>query len=369
MPKAMKVIHFVAAIDRSLGGVSAYMQLLAKELGKLTDLTVATMPSPSPLPLENCRVAYLPRPLGRIIDFRRQWIRLLRRERPDVVHINGIWMLHTWVAQREAQSMGIRTFVTPHGMLDPWVLRRHRPLKLAALALYQRRALHRAEALVATARREEANILRLGYNANVRMVPTGIDVGSIAMRDNWHKSGTILFLALLRPNKGAELLIEAAAMMGDALRGCKIVIAGEGDADYTAGLKAMAACSGLACQVCFVGGVYGDDKWRLLRQADVLALPTLSENFGIVVAEALACGTPAITTKGAPWADLADRGCGWWIDRSAENLAAALREALSLSPADRERMGRAGRRLVEEKYSAESAAKALMEIYRNKEQR
>lgn len=365
----LKVIHFVAAIDRSLGGVSAYMQLLAKELGKLTDLTVATMPSPSPLPLENCRVAYLPRPLGRIIDFRRQWIRLLRRERPDVVHINGIWMLHTWVAQREAQRMGIRTFVTPHGMLEPWILSRHRLRKRAALLLYQGRALRRASGLVATAESERANLMRLGYNGQVSMIPNGIDVSGIAMRADWRKGGTILFLSRIHPKKGAELLIEAAAMMGDALRGCKIVIAGEGDADYTAGLKAMAAGSGLACRVCFVGGVYGEDKWRLLRQADVLALPTLSENFGIVVAEALACGTPVITTKGAPWGDLTARGCGWWIDRSAENLAVALKQALGLTAADRERMGRAGRRLVEEKYSAESAAKALMEIYRNKEQR
>lgn len=365
----LKVIHFVAAIDRSLGGVSAYVQLLAKELGRLTELIVATRPTANPLHLENCRVVCLPLPLGQIMEFRRQWIRLLKRERPDVVHINGIWMLHTWIAQREAQRMGIRTFVTPHGMLEPWILNRHRLRKQAALKLYQASALRQADGLVATAESERAQLLRLGFNERVSTIPNGIDARGISLRTNWAGRGQVLFLSRIHPKKGIELLIEAAAMMGDALRGYTVTVAGEGDAAYVSGLKARAAESGLRCTFNFVGGVYGDDKWRLLREADVFALPTLSENFGIVVAEALACGTPVITTKGAPWADLTARGCGWWIDRSAENLAAALREALSLSPADRERMGRAGRRLVEEKYSAESAAKALMEIYRNKEQR
>ena len=363
MQQQLKVIHFVAAIDRSLGGVSAYVQLLAKELGRLTDLIIATRPTANPLPMENCRVVYLPLPLGQIMEFRRQWTRLLRQERPDVVHVNGIWMLHTWIAQREAQRMGIRTFVMPHGMLEPWILGRHRLRKRAALMLYQGRALRQADGLVATAESEKAQLLRLGFNHSVSTIPNGIDARAISLRTDWGARGRVLFLSRIHPKKGIELLMEAAAMMGDALRGCTITIAGEGDAAYVSELKARAAASGLCCTFNFVGGVYGDDKWRLLREADVFALPTLSENFGIVVAEALACGTPVITTKGAPWADLTARGCGWWIDRSAETLAAALKQALGLTAAERERMGRAGRRLVEEKYSAESAAKALMEIY------
>ena len=83
----MKVIHFVTAIDRSLGGVSMYMQLLAKDLGKLVDLLVVTRKTGNPLRLENCRVAYLPLPTSEILKFRRQWIRILEDERPDVVQI------------------------------------------------------------------------------------------------------------------------------------------------------------------------------------------------------------------------------------------------------------------------------------------
>lgn len=367
MQQQLKVIHFVAAIDRSLGGVSAYVQLLAKELGRLTQLIVATRPTANPLSMENCRVVYLPLPLGRIMDFRRQWIQLLRQERPDVVHINGIWMLHTWIAQREAQRMGIRTFVMPHGMLEPWILARHRLRKQAALMLYQGRALRQADGLVATAESEKAQLLRLGFNDEVSTIPNGIDARAISLRTDWGARGRVLFLSRIHPKKGIELLMKAATMMGDALRGCTITIAGEGDAAYVDGLKARAAASGLGGMFSFVGGVYGEDKWRLLREADVFVLPTLSENFGIVVAEALACGTPVITTKGAPWADLTARGCGWWIDRSAENLAAALKQALALTAAERERMGRAGRRLVEEKYSAEKMARSIYELYQNQE--
>ena len=359
----MKVIHFVAAIDRSLGGVSVYMQLLAKELGRLADLTVVTCMTVNPLHLENCRVVYLPLPLGAVFKFRRQWIRILETERPDIVHINGIWMLQTWIAQREALRMGIKTLITPHGMLEPWILDRHRMKKRIALVLFQARALREAAALVATADSERANIRRLGYNANVELVTIGIDVDTVALKTSWKSKCKILFMSRVNVKKGVELLIDAVSALGRELNGYEVVIAGEGDADYIEALKDKVAEAGLDGMIRFVGGVYGEEKWKMLRDADVLVLPTFSENFGIVVAEALACGTPVITTKGAPWRDLVEWDCGWWIERSVGCLADALRVFLTLTDDERERMGRNGRRLVETKYSSRRMADEMFRLY------
>ncbi len=358
----MKVIHFVAAIDRSLGGVSIYMQLLAKELGKLVDLHVVTHGSSNPVKIENATVHYVDSSL--LGGMKRGFMALLDGIRPDVVHVNGCWMPQCALAQRWAQHMGCKVVLTPHGMLEPWIIKRHYyTRKLPALWLYQKKALREAEALVATAESEKGNILKLGYNPNVCVIANGIDVDAVKMRTSWKRTRRIVFLSRVHVKKGIEMLIEAVAKLGNELKTYEVIVAGEGEAGYVEALKDKVAAAGTGDMVRFVGGVYGEDKWNLLRSADVLVLPTFSENFGIVVAEALACGTPVITTKGAPWRDLVEWDCGWWIERSVGCLADALRVFLTLTDDERERMGRNGRRLVETKYSSRRMADEMFRLY------
>jgi glycosyltransferase involved in cell wall biosynthesis len=92
-------------------------------------------------------------------------------------------------------------------------------------------------------------------------------------------------------------------------------------------------------------------------------LPSFTENFGVAAAEALACGVPVVTTKGAPWEEPRTRQCGWWIDIGVEPLAAALREATSLSDQERHEMGQRGRHLVEEKYSWPQIGRDMLSVY------
>lgn len=183
----MKIIHFITAIDRSLGGVSMYIQLLAKELGKKSNLIIVTRPTANPLPIENAKIIYLPLPLKEIRNFKNQWIKILEEEKPDVVHINGIWMIQTWIIQKEALKKNIKTYITPHGMLEPWIINRHYLKKKLALTLFQKKALQKAIALVATAKSEKKNILKLKYNNNVFVIPNGIDIESIKIKTNWDK--------------------------------------------------------------------------------------------------------------------------------------------------------------------------------------
>ena len=112
--------------------------------------------------------------------------------------------------------------------------------------------------------------------------------------------------------------------------GWRMIVSGPDECGHTEQVKRAVAAAGLSEEFSFTPPAYGARKEELYANADLFVLPTFSENFGIVIAEALAAGVPVITTKGTPWEDLRTRQCGWWIDIGVEPLAAALREAISL---------------------------------------
>jgi glycosyltransferase involved in cell wall biosynthesis len=115
----------------------------------------------------------------------------------------------------------------------------------------------------------------------------------------------------------------------------------------------------------FVGPIFGKRKWALYKDADLFVLPTHSENFGIVVPESLASGTPVITTYGTPWRELNEEKCGWWIPIGKDSLVTALRSFLLKTPEELKEMGQRGRKLVEDKYSSEKVAKQFLAMYEN----
>lgn len=359
----MKIIHYIPSIDRTSGGTTTYLQLLAKELGRLTELHIVSHESGNSVELENCQVHYIA-PLIRFHEMKREWKCLLDKIRPDIVHVNCCWMPQCALTQKWAQQAGYKVVLTPHGMLEPWIMKRHYwTKKVPALLLYQKSAVKNADYLHATAKSEKENLLKLGYNSRVAVISNGIDVESIALKQNWERNKQILFLSRIHVKKGIEFLLKAVAALRKEMNGYTVRIVGEGEQTYINQLKEKAKERGVDSMIDFCGGVYGEQKWKMFREADVFVLPTYSENFGIVVAEALASGTPVITTKGTPWQELETYHCGWWTEIGTQPLVDALNGFLSLDEQELETMGRNGRRLVEEKYSANGMAKAMMNLY------
>ena len=360
----MKIIHYIPSIDRTAGGTSTYMQVLAKGLGELAEVHIITHASENPLAMENCMVHYVPEYNPFKGTWRKKVAEMMEEVMPDIVHVNCCWMPACAAVQRIAQKHGYKVVLTPHGMLEPWIIKRHYwTRKVPALLLYQKAAVQKADCIQSTAESERDNLLKLGYNSNIKVVKLGIDADGIEMKKSWKKTRQILFLSRVHVKKGINFLIEAAAVLRSELQGYKILVAGEGDADYVAEMKRMIADNGLQDIVQLVGGVYGDEKWRLFQTSDFFVLPTHSENFGLAIAESLASGTPVITTVGTPWNDLNDTNSGAWIEIGTQPLVEALRRFLALSDEELEAMGRNGRKLIEEKYSAHVMAKEMMEVY------
>lgn len=361
----MKVIHYIPSIDRASGGTTAYMQLLTKELGGLVELHVVSHTSENPVLMDNCEVYFMPE-IRNFMEIKRQWRILLTQLQPDVVHVNCCWMPACAFIQKWAQILGYKVVLTPHGMLEPWIMARHYWLKkVPALLLYQKAAVVKADMLHATAESEKENLLKLGYNDRIKIIANGIDVENIKMKPSWKRNKEILFLSRVHVKKGIHFLLEAVAQLKEQFEEYVIRIAGEGDATYIEELKQLAARLDISQLIIFEGGVYGNRKWELFRQADLFILPTHSENFGIVVAEALASGTPVITTMGTPWNELESQHCGWWTEIGTEATVQALRNFLFLTEDELQVMGHNGRKLVEEKYSIHKVAEEFVKMYKS----
>lgn len=359
----MRIIHYISSLDRAAGGTAAYMQLLAKELGKLVELHIITFNTKDPLPLENCEIHEVTYFSKRKL-MKKECEELLNKLHPDIVHLNYSWMPGCSYMNSVAKKLGYPTVLTPHGMLEPWILNRHYwTKKLPALLLYEKKVIKQANIIHSTAESEKENLMRLGYNKNIHVIANGIDIDRIDIKKDWKLHKKILFLSRVHVKKGLNYLIEAVSVLKEEMNGYEVIIAGEGDDNYIEELKTLARNKGVETIVNFIGSIYGDKKWHLYQDADIFILPTHSENFGIVVAESLACGTPVITTDGTPWNELVSYKCGWYTHVGTEATIEALRAAIHTTDQEREQMGRNGRKLVEEKYSVKIIAEEMVKMY------
>jgi glycosyltransferase involved in cell wall biosynthesis len=357
----MKVLHFITSIDKTAGGTTVYMQLLSTELKSLVDLVVVTGLSPNPVYLKDVQVQFFDLSLNRWYSLAREFREFLEVNQPDIVHINGIWNPQCWLFQKVAQDLGIKIVLSPHGMLEPYILHRHPLKKKLALALYQHRALRNVDYYHTTAQSELDQVRKLGYTQTAVVIANGIETTDVLLKTEWKAVRNLLFLSRVHPKKGIDLLIEAVAQL--PVNTLQITIAGEGDAAYVEELKRLAIQRNVAHQFHFVGGVYGQQKWELYQQSDLFVLPTYSENFGIVVPEALYTGLPVLTTTGTPWQELETEKCGWWIDLSVDNLAKALTEAIHTDTVELKSMGERGRKLVMSKYDVKEVAEKMKYFY------
>jgi glycosyltransferase involved in cell wall biosynthesis len=356
----MKVIHYIESIDKKGGGTTEYMRLLSEALKNSTSLSIATGISEDPIDINGVSVEFFDSSVLRWFSLIKEFRKFLKKEKPDIVHINGIWSPQNWGFQKVAQELKIKVVLSPHGMLESWILE-HNPLKKKiALFLFQNKAIKKANHIHATAQMENDSIRKLGFNNAITIIPNGIDLSEITQEKASYGSKKMVFLSRIHPKKGIEILVEAWRNCDTT--GWTLEIAGNGDDNYIQSLTQMAQD---LKNVNFVGAKYGQEKWNFLRSADVMVLPTYSENFGIVVAEALAVGLPVITTAGTPWQDLEKYNCGWWIDLSTLNLKSTLVKVFNTPIVTLESMGNNGKNLVKEKYDIKAIGKKMVELYNN----
>lgn len=362
----MKILHYIPSIDEKSGGVGAYMQLLARDLGKLCELHIVTHHGSNERKLENCSIHYISEKWLPWDNCKVEFLGILNKIHPDVFHTNSCWTPLSSLTAQWAKAAGYKVVYTPHGMLEPYALKRHYwTKKLPAILLFQKKGLKVADLIHTTAEMEKNNLIKLGWNRNVHVVANCVQIDEIEMKTSWKRTKNVLFLSRVHPKKGVNFLIEAVAHLKNEFADYIFTIAGPGEDTYVQELKELSEKCGVAELFNFVGPVYGNAKWPLYRKADLFILPTYSENFGIVVPEALASGTPVITTYGTPWAELNTEHCGWCVEVGTSSLVEALCSFIRCSEESLREMGIRGRKLVEDKYTSETVAKQFVDMYIN----
>ncbi|MBY0468292.1 MAG: glycosyltransferase [Burkholderiaceae bacterium] len=253
----------------------------------------------------------------------------------DAVVVHGLWQHHGLSVWRALRGGPVPYFVYPHGMLDPW-FRQSYPLKHAKKLLYwwaaEFRVLRDASAVLFTAEEEQRLAAQTfwPYRVKPAVVGYGVAVADVMARvdaevfcQQWPATRgkrIVLFLGRLHPKKGGDLLIEAFARVAARDPSLHLVMAGPDDrSGVRAGWENLALRSGVSDRVTFTGMLTGDVKWAALRAAEVFALPSHQENFGIAVVEALAMGVPVlISNKVNIWREIVADDAGF---ASSDTLA------------------------------------------------
>jgi len=294
--------------------------------------------------------------------------------RADVVHLHSLYLFHTWAAARLCRRFGVPYLLRPHGTLDPFLWQRHRRRKAVMEALFQNRVLRQASAIHYTAAEEATLAAPYAQGAPAVVVPNGLDLEQYAslpaagtFRARHPEIGDrrlVLYLSRLNFKKGLDVLIPAFARAARRYGDLHLVLAGPDDGMKTAA-EAWVAAEGIAGRTTFAGMLDHPTKLAAFRDATMFALPSYSENFGIAIVEAMACGLPvAISDRVNIWREIEEAGAGLVappeVDAVVRQIEAMVGDATGAAA-----MGQKGRALVAERFSWARIASELETVYRS----
>lgn len=287
----------------------------------------------------------------------------------DVVHIHALFSFSSTVAGFIAAMRGVPYVVRPLGTLNSYgVMQRRRWLKRLSIALIERHILKRAAAVHFTSEAERQEAQALGLTMRPVVIPLGISPVTPGNADMLFQACpsvagrvVILFLSRIDPVKNLEGLLRAHASFPQPRPA--LIIAGDGEREYVRSLKSLAVSLGLENDVIWLGHVSGEMKSAAFAAADIFALPSFSENFGIAVAEAMLAGLPVVVGRGVAIAgEIEAAGGGISVDPDPQSILSGLSRLLA-DPALRRRMGERARAHAQDAYSTTAMATRLIELY------
>ena len=381
----MRVLHVITGLWKNTGGPAEVIPAICTAMVDAgADVTLATLAGDSAQSVDDaaahgvCVLRYPPT-IRHTIWYSRELHRHIEHlvSEHDIVHIHGIWQFPDWVAATAARRAGIPYVISPHGLLQPARLKKSRLKKRVATVLADRAMLNQASCLHATAP-DEADAFRLfGYRGPIAMIPNGITpaerigpdraamLEAAFRRDFPETQGRrlLLFLSRIEPIKGVTTLARAWVECARQFPDWHLVVVGPDERSHLRDVSAILREGGVLDRTTITGPLYGERKTAAYLASELFVLPTISENFGLVIGEALSHRLPVITTTGAPWAGIVEHGCGWWIAPSQHALVDTLRVALPLPREELAARGDRGAMWIDASFTWEAESRLLLQTY------
>ncbi|MEI6107921.1 MAG: glycosyltransferase [Opitutae bacterium] len=374
----MRVCHIVPSLEERHGGPSRSVRALANAQAALGDpiellATTAADQAGFPAGHDSAHLRYFPRVAPRWLSRSPEMRHYLCSHHCDILHNHALWLLPLHYAQEASHRQRVPLVIAPRGMMSGWAWRHRRWRKYLAELFVHPGAFAAAAGWHATSPEEADDIRALGFKQPVCVSPNGVmlptEADLLIARDAWQQiypqskeHPIALFYSRYHRKKRIKELINLwlAQPRGD----WRLLIAGVAEDYTTAELTAMVAGAGAAEQITVFDGA---DRPPPYAVASLFILPSHSENFGLVIAEALAAGVPALVTDTTPWSRLAEHEAGWCV--SWDSFARSLATALATQPAELAAMGRRGRAWVERDFAWDRAARLLQQFYQQLETR
>ena len=369
----MKILQTISGFSVQSGGTTNSTYALMDGLWKIgasADLLTVRPASPSEVSMGKGRpwLKEVANDYSRPFFFSRHAQQFLAGQDYDLFHCNGLWMGVNHDTCRIARRRRLPYIISPHGMLYPAAFKHHAWKKTVLRAMWYNRDILQATCLHATCTQELVHCRSFGYRGPVAVIPNPVTIPKEA---DWKEEAAgesdcrrIGFLGRLHPIKKVENLLYAIALLAPEERSkMRLTIMGSGASGYERFLQSEVHRLGIEGEVEFAGFVEGGEKFRMLSALSALMVPSVQENFGMIVPEALVCGTPVYASLGTPWSVLETEHCGWWRDSSPETIAQTIRDILGLPESVLTEMGRNGRQLVEENFEPLKVAQMMNRLY------
>jgi glycosyltransferase involved in cell wall biosynthesis len=378
----MKILHIIQSVNPAGGGpIEGIRQLSAVAVQAGHKVEIASLDAPGspwlndlPVPVHACG------PGAFTYGFTTRFVPWLRKHAPmyDVVIVNGLWGYHSFATWRALKKSGTPYVVYTHGMLDPWFKHTY-PLKHLKKWMYwpwaDYRVLRDASAVLFTCA-EERVLARQSfwlYKCQERVVnfgtahPTGdSEEEKRVFLDRFpHLRGKrlMLFMGRIHPKKGCDLAIEAFAAVLANDPDWHLVFAGPDQVDWQRKLSSVAERLSINTRITWTGMLTDDLKWGAIRAAEVFLLPSHQENFGIVVAEALACGVPVlISNKVNIWREVQNEEAGFVAPDDFHGTCALMTAWIDLSAEQKAIMRDRARHCFQQKFEIQSASQSLFSV-------
>lgn len=279
----------------------------------------------------------------------------IKNKKNPIVHIHNAWNFVPFSVWMLSLALDFKIIVSTRGALFEWSMSQGQSRKLWAWRLFQKRLLLKADAIHVTSEDERQRLIELGLHENIKLIPNGVcRVSAPEPECTPRVSRTyplrLLFASRIHPKKGFEILLAALASESISFN-IELIVAGDFcSPSYRKKLDSLLICLGPNVSTRFLGHV---SPARLSKQfliADLFVLPSHTENFGIVIAEALSHGVPVITTKYTPWLEIKTKGAGYIIDTSVKELADSIADFNDKDKYQRAQMATKAKLLIEQYY-------------------